>query len=98
MESGYCRMRFENVMEELLSEKLNEVQGELDCCLCDQCRSDIIAYALNQLSPKYVNSDVGRAYARLDTLSFQFETDMLAALMAGAGMVRNHPRHAASAQ
>ena len=93
MESGYCRMRFENVMEELLSEKLDEVQDELDCCHCDQCRSDIIAYALNQLSPKYVNSDVGRAYARLDTLSFQFETDMLAALMAGARMVRHNPRH-----
>lgn len=86
-------MRYENVMEELLSEKLNEVQNELDCCLCDQCRADIMSYALNQLSPKYVNSDVGRAYARLDTMSNQFETDMLAALYAGANMVRQRPRH-----
>ena len=87
-------MKFENVMEELVEEKLDEVYDELDCCECEQCREDILSYALNRLSPKYASTQLGKAMVRLDTMSNQFEVDLLAALYEGAKMVKDHPRHA----
>ena len=83
----------ENVMEDLVSEKLDEIIDTLDCCKCEQCRTDILSYALNRLSPKYVSTDIGRAFAKLDTLSFQFEIDLMTALYESAEQVKRHPRH-----
>lgn len=85
----------ENVMEDLVREKLDEVIDTLDCCKCEQCRMDILSYALNRLSPKYVNTDIGRAFAKLDTLSFQFEVDLMTALYEAAEKVKSQPRHPA---
>lgn len=83
----------ENVMEDLVREKLDEIIDSLDCCKCEQCRTDILSYALNRLSPKYVSTDIGRAFAKLDTLSFQFEIDLMAALYEAAEKVKKNPRH-----
>lgn len=83
----------ENVMEDLVSEKLDEIIDTLDCCKCEQCRTDILSYALNRLAPKYVSTDIGRAFAKLDTLSFQFEIDLMTALYESAEQVKRHPRH-----
>lgn len=80
-------------MEDLVREKLDEIIDTLDCCKCEQCRTDILSYALNRLSPKYVSTDVGRAYAKLDTLSLQFEVDLMAALYEAAEKVKKNPRH-----
>jgi competence protein ComFB len=90
---GRMNMKYENIMETLLEEKLDEILPTLDCCTCEKCRADIISYALNRLSPKYVNSEQGRVLAKLDTLHNQFEVDMLSALCEAAQMVKKHPRH-----
>ncbi len=82
-----------NVMETLVELKLNEIIDKLDCCKCEQCRTDIVAYALNRLPPKYVATYEGSVYSKLDTLSVQYETDMLTILMQGAEKVKAHPRH-----
>lgn len=89
-------MKVENVMEELAEEKLDEIFDQLDCCHCEQCKADILSYALNRLSPKYVDTNVGRAYAKLDSMSSQFEADLVAALCEGARIVKQHPRHSES--
>ncbi|WP_411678124.1 late competence development ComFB family protein [Caproicibacter sp.] len=86
-------MKIVNVTESLAEQKLDEIIDFLGCCKCDQCRADIISYALNRLSPKYVSTDIGKAYVKLDTMSSQFEIDLLAALYEAAEKVKKNPRH-----
>lgn len=82
-----------NYMETLLLEKLDEVIHELDCCKCDKCRMDIMSYALNRLPPKYVATYEGQVYSKLDTLSVQYETDLMCALYQAARIVTENPHH-----
>ena len=48
-----------NIMEKIISEKLDFQLKDCDCCKCNECRQDMLAYALNSVSPKYVNSAKG---------------------------------------
>ena len=86
-------VKLTNMMESLVQLKLDEVIDALDCCKCERCRMDIASYALNQLPPKYVVTAEGTVYSKLDTLSVQYETDMLNALFQGAKLVSENPRH-----
>lgn len=82
-----------NYMETLVRDKLDEVFNELDCCKCDKCKMDIMSYALNRLPPKYVATYEGQVYSKLDTLSVQYETDLMCALYSAARIVTEHPHH-----
>lgn len=82
-----------NYMETLLMDKLNEVIDQLDCCKCDKCKMDIMSYALNRLPPKYVATYEGQVYSKLDTLSVQYETDLMCALYQAAKVVGTNPHH-----
>lgn len=86
-------IELKNLMETLVMQKLDEVIDQLDCCKCEQCRMDMVSYALNRLAPKYVVTNEGSVYSKLDTLSLQFETDMLSTLMQASKVVKAHPRH-----
>ncbi len=86
-------VKLKNLMESLVLMKLDEVIDKLDCCKCDKCRMDIASYALNRLPPKYVATVEGEVYTKFDTLSMQYETDMLNALFQGAKAVAKKPHH-----
>lgn len=86
-------MKIVNVMENLLEQKLDEIADRLDCCKCEQCRADVISYALNRLSPKYASTGLGQAYMKLDATSLQFEIDLVTALYDAAEVVKKNPRH-----
>ncbi len=86
-------MKYQNVMEDYVVQKVDEVWDSLDCCKCDQCREDVISYALNQLAPRYVNTERGRTFVKVNTMSSQFEIDILTAIYEGADVVKKHPRH-----
>jgi len=85
--------QYENVMETIVEEAWDKVGPELDCCQCEQCRNDIIAWALNQLPPRYVATHSGKAISKADTLRIQHLTDVRTALVQGARIVKEHPRH-----
>ena len=84
---------YRNVMEVLLEELFDKMKGQMDCCTCDECRSDIIALALNQLPPHYVRTEKGEMLSKLDQLSQQNYTDVMTALAQAVEKVKNHPRH-----
>lgn len=86
-------IKLKNVMEDFVTQKLNEVLDDLDCCKCKTCQEDIATYALNRLTPKYVRTDKGRVFVKAGTLSNQFEVDLLAAIYEGAAVVKAHPHH-----
>ncbi len=87
-----------NYMETLVLEKLDEIIHELDCCKCEKCRMDIASYALNRLPPKYVATYEGQVYSKLDTLSVQYEADLVNALYQAARVVTEHPHDRAPGQ
>ena len=84
---------YRNVMEMLVDQKLDEMWDTLDCCKCDRCRMDIIAYALNQLPPKYVVTKEGELYARLCELNNEHEIEVLIALTKAIKTVKDKPKH-----
>jgi competence protein ComFB len=86
-------VKLTNLMETLVQLKLDEVIDSLGCCKCEKCRMDIASYALNRLPPKYVVTTKGTVFSKLDTLSIQYETDMLNVLFQGAKLVSENPHH-----
>jgi competence protein ComFB len=85
--------KYRNAMEAIVVKKLDEVWGTLDCCKCDFCHDDIVAYALNQLPPKYVVSNTGELYARMSEMSSEQEFDILLAVARAIQIVSKNPRH-----
>jgi len=87
------KTELKNLMEILVECKYEEVKDALEVCTCDQCRLDVLSYALNRLPAKYVVTDKGEALAKVSSMSLQFDSDILCALTMGAKIVREHPRH-----
>ena len=84
---------YKNIMEALVEEEFERAKNTLNCCTCEACRNDIIAFALNQLPPKYVATRKGEVYSKTYILRNQHYADMMAALAKGANLVRENPRH-----
>ena len=84
--------QYENMMEGIVEEEMESLGDSLGCCMCEQCRSDIAAYALNHLPPRYVATRAGRAISKADTLRIQHLTDVRTAVVQAAQMVKENPR------
>lgn len=82
-----------NMMETIVEEALEAMGPELGCCLCEQCRNDIAALALNRLSPQYVVTRAGGAISKADAMRIQHLTDVRTALVQAAQVVKASPRH-----
>lgn len=82
-----------NVMEDLVKEEFNHIAKELGCCTCERCKSDILAYALNQLPPKYVVSEKGVLFSKMAQFDTGFKMEVVKHLAEGARKVNANPRH-----
>ncbi|MGQ9474699.1 MAG: late competence development ComFB family protein [Actinomycetota bacterium] len=87
-------MLFKNYMEEVVESTLEEILAHRDdICKCDRCKMDIKALALNSLPPKYVVTDKGYVYTKVNELESQFKADVTVAVTNAMKVVRNNPRH-----
>lgn len=82
-----------NVEEERIFEKILDIIKDLDCCTCEKCINDIAAYALNQIKPKYVSTEIGRLYEKTRMFDKEHEKNLLVAILNAAEVVKNNPRH-----
>ena len=88
------QLELRNYMEDLVQAKMPDVLKTMqDICLCDRCRLDILAHALNNSPPKYVVSPRGTMYAKLSVLQGQFEVDVVRAITDAAIIIGGNPRH-----
>jgi competence protein ComFB len=55
-----------NVMEELVDQRLDALLRNFECCKCSICREDMKCLALNSLPPKYVSTEIGALFAKVD--------------------------------
>ena len=87
-------MAYRNYMEEVVVEELNGVLKQLKkACKCERCREDMVAYALNRLAPKYITTDLGNAYTKMNQLRAQTQADITVKLMEAAKIIKKKPRH-----
>lgn len=85
--------KLKNFMEELVIKKTGELLKYMDMCHCEKCRMDIVAIALNELPTKYVVSEKGELYTKLNELEQQFEIDVDTTIIKAAELVKNNPKH-----
>ncbi|WP_129409478.1 late competence development ComFB family protein [Marinitoga lauensis] len=84
-----------NVMEHLVEDITNEMfsMPNVDMCVCDRCRADVIALALNHLHPKYVVTEKGRIFSELETYTFQMRAEVLTEVLKAMEKVKERPSH-----
>lgn len=86
-------MNVVNIMEELVSQKLNDMIAAGGCCTCRQCRDDIYAIALNNLHPRYIATSKGALFTKLERMAVQADTDVTLAVAQAMEIVKANPRH-----
>lgn len=87
-------MPIQNVMEEIVNDKILEVIKDKDCCKCEKCLDDIRALALNKLPSKYVSTNKGELFSKLAALKeHQGIIDLNIAVTSAIEFVSTHPRH-----
>ena len=87
-------MLLTNYMEEVVDRTLEEILAHReDICTCERCILDIKALALNHLPPKYVVTDKGYIYTKVNELVSQFKADITVAVTNAIKIIRKNPRH-----
>lgn len=87
-------MALVNVMEKMVDLKIEEHISKSKCCSCEQCVEDIKAIALNNLPPKYVSTQKGELFSRLDSIMVkQHNVDIDIAVLNAIEFVSTHPHH-----
>lgn len=87
-------MELHNLLEDEVFNVINSIQKDLDVkCLCEKCRLDIAAIALNRLHPRYVVTEEGYLYSKVDSMNQQFNTDVIAAVTEAIKIVGKNPKH-----
>ncbi len=79
-----------NIVEYLVTEKLDSAFAKFNCCKCDKCKKDVAAIALNKLKPKYMVIQPDRIP---EMVAQQNSAEVATALVQGILQVRSHPRH-----
>lgn len=85
--------KIENFMELCVDYSLEGILNSLECCKCEKCVTDIKAMALNNLPPKYIVTEKGQLYAKLNTIRQQFDVDIISAVTNAVAVVSKNPRH-----
>nr|WP_272879086.1 late competence development ComFB family protein [Clostridium sp. Cult2] len=83
-----------NLMEDEVLYAINRIlKDKEDICTCNKCKLDIAALTLNNLKPKYVVTEKGELYGKVNTLNYQFDADLITEIVKAIEIVRNEPRH-----
>ncbi|MCD6362378.1 MAG: late competence development ComFB family protein [Synergistetes bacterium] len=81
-------------MERVVKETLEKLLKDRDdVCKCEECIADMMAYALNRLPPKYIVTDRGYIFSKLNEIEAQFQVDVLEAVLEAIKVISKNPRH-----
>lgn len=83
-----------NVMEAFVTERIETMLENENCCKCNRCLDDMKAIALNKLPAKYVSSHNGELFSKLDASIRQNSVDINIAVAAAIDAVSKRPSHA----
>ena len=86
-------MKVANYMEVIVLDKIEDTLKGTGVCLCETCKSDIAAVALNNLQPHYFATDKGFLFSKIKTLQLQDMTDVIMQITKAAEVIKQNPRH-----
>ena len=87
-------MKLYNLLEEEVEHTVNTLLKDTDIvCKCEKCRLDIAAIALNNLPPKYIVTEQGGLFGRVNNLNQQFNTDLIKEVTKAIEIVGQVPQH-----
>lgn len=87
-------MGFKNFMEQVAANKLDDMlKSRTDICTCEQCKTEMLTYALNHLPPRYISSHKGEIFGKIDEMDAQTNADISKALVTAIKVVSSNPRH-----
>lgn len=87
-------MELKNYMEILVWQQLDDIlSDQMDICICEKCRYDIAALALNFLPPRYVVTNKGETFTKVKALEQQFNIDIITAVTQASKIVGSQPHH-----
>jgi len=87
-------MAFINMMERMVEIRMEERMKGGDYCKCEQCYEDIKCIALNKLPPKYVSTNRGELFSKIDQQMIrQNVLDIDVAVINALEFVNKNPRH-----
>lgn len=90
-------MALVNVMEQIVDDKLSQMLEGENCCKCARCLEDMKALALNRLPAKYVSTNSGELFTKLNATVRQSSVDINVAVAEAIELVAKHPSHEAKA-
>jgi len=83
-----------NYMEDIIRDRMETILKTMpDVCKCERCNLDRLAYALNNMKPKYIVTSKGKLYAKISQLQGQFDADIVRVITDAAVRVDQSPRH-----
>ena len=90
MLKNYTEVAVTEVFEEVLAALRKK---DPNICACDRCREDVMAVALNRLPPKYIATDKGEIFTKVNFDRVGGKAEIIASLIHGFELVGKHPRH-----
>lgn len=85
--------KIKNYMEDVVRKSANSIVKSMDICKCEKCMADIIAISLNDLPPKYIVTEIGELYTKVNELEQQFAINVQTAVTKAAMIVGKNPKH-----
>lgn len=82
-----------NHMEEVVLNQMKSLLRDMDVCKCEKCQMDIAAIALNELPPKYVVTEKGVLFSKIESLYQQSEIGVASAILRAVQLVSKKPLH-----
>lgn len=82
-----------NANEEIVKQRLPELLREYNCCKCEKCVCDMMAIALNNIKPAYVNTAEGMLFKRINSMLPQKNTDIEIEILKAINLVSANPNH-----
>lgn len=82
-----------NIMEDKVLYTITKAAPELKCCVCSKCKTDLAAYVLNRIPPKYVDTEKGALYTRANHMGSEFDTKILLEVTHAVNAIGKAPNH-----
>lgn len=86
---NYAELCAKKTLETLL--KTDPVYS--DICKCEHCMDDILAKALNNITPSYITSKTGEVYAEYNSLDTQNNVEVVREIVKAIEFISTHRRH-----
>ena len=82
-----------NLQEQAVLREYEQLKGTVPgFCGCDMCRDDVLVYALNRLTPKYVAQPTGEVLTKVSLGSDQRKADISVLILDALRRVQADPR------